>query len=549
MRHAIAASKFVASKTAASKQAPSLPNALDADSLAADAQWLKCAPPQLDLATAQSLQEILPSAEFFSGSDVKFSSIASDVNSAEAGQLVVYRIGQDDPMKLLSTAMARGAAGILTEQVLPCPLPQCIVSDTEQAIDQITSGLLGNPDQKLLTIGVIGSAGKTTTSLLISSLLRSNGSRTAYQTDLGDCDGIVQSTPAASNVGGSHLIQWLADAVDGQCQTAVVELNDDAARLGKYDATQFDVLVITGTASVASDFGPSALQCMLERLKPAGVVIAPADDTKALQVLRDSNCRVTTYAMQKPADLTASIFEQSGGMTTLMITQGDTSALLETALCGAANAKNHLAAAAVGILLDQPLQQIVQSLSALRAVPGRGQRFCDIQHATAIVDVAGTPQRASTSLQTARSMRAGGQLWCVLAIDENDTPETLAHYGQLLERYAGKCIVTSNQSSKSSFLAASHHLLDGVEHCAAMRLVAAPKRAIQWAINEAAPRDTILVLGGVDTSTAHQQRTEIQQIKNWIEQERQSKEERWTADGTDASENNPNIIPINSFKK
>ena len=59
----------------------------------------------------------------------------------------------------------------MTEQLLPCPLPQCIVGDMEVTLAEIAAQQTGRPDRQMLTIGVIGSAGKTTTSLLVSALL------------------------------------------------------------------------------------------------------------------------------------------------------------------------------------------------------------------------------------------------------------------------------------------------------------------------------------------------------------------------------------------
>ncbi|NND98334.1 MAG: hypothetical protein HKN47_13510 [Pirellulaceae bacterium] len=325
-----------------------------------------------------SLRRTLAAVKFFHADDVRFHDVAESAETAQPGDLVVYRIGKSDPSELIAQALARGAAGILTEQLLPCPLPQCIVGDVELAMADITARMLNHPDRRMLTIGVIGSAGKTTTSLLISSLLRGSGARTAYQTDLGECDGIVQSVAHDSVPAGASLVQWLGDAIDSQCQAAVVELSDNDARHGLYDAVEFDILVVTGTGNVSCDFGPSGLQCLLERLKPTGVVVSSADDAKALRVIRDSDHRVVTYGLKARADLTAKIIDQSGGMTTLMITQGDTSAIMETALCGAAMASNHAAAAVVGMLIDQPMNHVAEVLSQLRSIPGRVQRMADV---------------------------------------------------------------------------------------------------------------------------------------------------------------------------
>ena len=177
-------------------------------------------------------------------------------------------LSECEKLDVIADALARGACGILTEQLLPCPLPQCIVGDMEVSLAEIAAQQTGHPDRQLLTIGVIGSAGKTTTSLLISALLRSASIRTAYQTDLGESDGIVQSTSNSSIPSNRELVHWLAEAKDSQCKAAVIEISETEARHGHYDAIQFDVLVICGTAAAPDDFGPSGLQCSLERLLP-----------------------------------------------------------------------------------------------------------------------------------------------------------------------------------------------------------------------------------------------------------------------------------------
>ncbi len=472
-----------------------------------------------------SLREILPASRFFSGDDVEFSSIAGSAETAEQGELVVYRIGHDCPSKLIADALARGAAGILTEQLLPCPLPQCIVGDIELAMASITATRLEHPDREMLTIGVVGAAGKTTTTLLVSSLLRSSGIRAAYQTDLGESDGIVQLTSPASLPVNAPLVEWLGEARDSQCQSAIVEISDDEARHGHYDAIEFDMVLVTGSTTCSADYGPSGIQCVLERLTKDGVVVAPVDDEKALRVARECGAKCITYGIRKSADVTAKIIDQSGGMTTLLVTHQDTTAVMETSLCGAGMAANHAAAIVVGLLIGQPLHEVVEKLSQLRSVPGRGQRLESFGHTSVVLDAGGSPDRVATTLRTYRSMKSAGRLWCVLAIDGNDPPETLARFGNLIERFADNAIVTAKTEAKSSFLKASHAILDGVEKCAALRLVADRRRAIEWAISEAGPNDTILFISGEKNQTAHAQRSDIERIRGWVESARESKDE------------------------
>jgi len=211
----------------------------------------------------RSLRELVPGCRVIGADDVRFTSIAESPQSIEQGQLVAYRVGETDPVRLVADALACGAAGIVTEQLLPCPLPQCVVGDVDATMAMLWSEILHHPDHKVFSIGVIGSAGKSTTTLMISNLLRRMGVRTAYQTDLGECDGVVQSTPAESMPTSDALVRWFGDAADCDAQATVIELSDEDVRHGRYDTIRFDMLVVTGSATSNGDFGPSSLQCAI----------------------------------------------------------------------------------------------------------------------------------------------------------------------------------------------------------------------------------------------------------------------------------------------
>lgn len=475
-----------------------------------------------------SLRALLSDARFFGANDIEFVSMAEASSTTSAGELVVYRIGQDNPSRVIADALARGACGIITEQLLPCPLPQCIVGDMEVSLAEIASQQTGRPDRQMLTVGVIGAAGKTTTSLLISALLRSSGIRTAYQTDLGESDGVVQTTSSSGIPSNRELVHWLAEAKDSQCKAAVIEISETEARHGNYDAIQFDIIVVCSTASVADDFGPSGLQCSLERLADDGVVIASADEPSVTRELQNHNVRTLTYGIQKNADVTAQIFDQTDGVSTLLLTHQDTTTVMETCLCGQAMASNHAAAALVGLLLAEPLERIAESLSQLRSVPGRSQRLAEYGKSTVVIDAGGTPARAVEAMRPCRDMKAGGKLWCVLVFDANADAETLSRYGTQLERFSDHAIITATNQSRSGFLSASHNVLDGVKKCASFRLVANRDRAIEWAVTEAAPQDTILIITGERGQTAHEQRTNLAKIERCIEQARGNAEQRKT---------------------
>ncbi|WP_345325311.1 Mur ligase family protein [Novipirellula rosea] len=515
-------------------------------------------PSELTSDGSLSLATLIPNAKFFAASDVVFTEIADDVHTAQPGELVVFPIGDQEPTEFIAAALARGAAGILTEQILPCPLPQCVVGDVDLAIAGVNAKRLNRPDRRLLTIGVFGSAGKTTTALMVSQLLRNLGLRTSYQTGLGDCDGVVQSTASESVPAGGALVQWLGDCCDAGAKTAVIELSEQDAKHGRYDSIEFDLLVITGTPQDDDDFGPSGLNCVLDRMTGSGVVVVSADSPAVLRSVRDHGANAFTYGVRHAADVTAKLIEQECGMSTLLMTNESVTAVMETPLCGAAMASNHAAAAAIGILLNQPLQELVEHLGKLREIPGRMQVLSSFECADVIIDSANSPEQIGSALRAARSMKQpGGRLWCVMAIDPSDDPVKLALAGGHLERFADKPIVTCGAESKDLFLTGSHAVLDGVKDCALLRLVASDRRAIQWAIREASTRDTILWIGGIRQGGtrqggAKQERQRVAQVTDWVvacKDAIAAESDRHPATKIETSVTNDNPMILSIFKK
>ena len=484
---------------------------------------------------AHSLRTLLPAARWSAG-DIRFDGVADSADQASPGDLVIHRVGDTDPIRVMAAAMARGAAGILTEQWLPTPLPQCLVTDLDHAEAAVWSELLDHPDRRMLTIGVVGSAGKSTTALLIANLFRSLGVRTAYQTDLGCSDGVVPSTPGEPLAFARDLVRWFGDAADCGSEVAIVELGERQLRHGTHDAIGCDLLVITGTADPKADFGPTAIQCATERVIPGGAVIAPADDAKTLRLVKDSGCTVVTYGTRRAAEVTVKLIEQEDGLTTSFLSHGDTTVVMESALCGGAMAANHAAAATVGVLLGQPLERIAESLGGLRSVPGRMQSVSEFGSAKTWIDAAGTPARAAETLRAARQMRRTGRLWCVLALSGNESPETLARYGAITERFADRVVLTAASQAQPQFLRLSHAVLDGVRECAAIRLVANHQRAVRWAVSQAGPNDSVVLLGAVrdhggvrdhgdeTLGDRRHQRDRVAEIDRWIRDERERRQ-------------------------
>jgi UDP-N-acetylmuramoyl-L-alanyl-D-glutamate--2,6-diaminopimelate ligase len=334
-------------------------------------------------------------------------------------------------------------------------------------------------------------------------------------------------------------MEHFGDSADAGAAVSIFELDASVLRRGGYDQIGLDVLVITPGSSERSDFGPSAVQCALERVRRDGVVVLGSEDRRSASAVREAGLSHLTYGVNRNADVSLQTIGVDDGVLTGMIRHEMNSAMMESHLGQGVFSESLVAAAAVGVATNNPLVQIAESLSGLRELPGRCQAITtddwNVAHASPkmLLDVAGSPQRAEFVLQAIGKQTRAGQagvipmnarvrtsaakrskIWCVLAVSDRDDDATLARYGRLLETMADHCVLTCEPGCKERFLSLSHGVLDGVQECATIRLVADQERAVSWAAHAANPHDTVVVLGGVDRGSAQTQRQDLQRLQD-----------------------------------
>ena len=125
------------------------------------------------------LRDVLPNATLIGAEEVYFRSCCGLWNECQQEDLFVAIVDADqDGHDFTQEAIHQGAAAIVSERLLTTDRPQCIVPDSREAYGKICQALAGTPSQRLTTIGVTGTDGKTVTSHLIRSILESAKLRT-----------------------------------------------------------------------------------------------------------------------------------------------------------------------------------------------------------------------------------------------------------------------------------------------------------------------------------------------------------------------------------
>ena len=126
--------------------------------------------------TVRAVGDVLRSADLLTetlgAEDVAISGVSQDSRTVSPGDLfLAWRGTERDAHDHVEEAVAQGAVATVVERPLPVDVPQLVVRNGRRAAALASEAVMGDPSLELVTLGVTGTNGKTTTAVLIRHLL------------------------------------------------------------------------------------------------------------------------------------------------------------------------------------------------------------------------------------------------------------------------------------------------------------------------------------------------------------------------------------------
>jgi UDP-N-acetylmuramoyl-L-alanyl-D-glutamate--2,6-diaminopimelate ligase len=453
-----------------------------------------------------SLRAILPEAEFLAAEDIHVLRTSSDSRSVRPGDLFAALPGtQRDGHAFVAEAVLKGASAVLCanppeQRENRRKVPVCVVPHVPSAYGRICQALAGHPSRSLKVIGITGTNGKTTTSCLVTSVLRTAGFRTGLLGTLGYFDGEEIESATHTTPPAEVLAAWLARMVTNDCTHAAMEVSSHALAQSRLAGVSLDVACITNVTRDHLDYHPTirdyraAKAKIFNHLAPEGFAVVNADDRVSTDLLQRFNGPALTIGIENDAQVTATPYERFSSEQTFLLTAGSETMPVRTRMIGTHHIYNCLMATAVGLTYGISLPTIVRGLEAVEYVPGRLQRIECGQPFSVFVDYAHTPDALTLCLKALRATTSG-RLICVFGAGGNRDQAKRPLMGRAVEEAADIAVITSDNPRHEDPRDIIDEIRSGFETPKAARVVVDRTEAIRWTLAQALPGDCVLIAG------------------------------------------------------
>jgi UDP-N-acetylmuramoyl-L-alanyl-D-glutamate--2,6-diaminopimelate ligase len=440
--------------------------------------------------------------------DLDITGISQDSRTVATGQIFVAIRGERaDGWTHAEEAASRGAAAVVSERPapegFPTPTPWLRVASARKALALLAARLAGDPAEKLVLAAVTGTNGKTTTAMLLESLLARRHGRAGFVGTVGYRTG-RRDVPASQTTPEAPLLQeLLAEMVDTGVSAAAMEVSSHALALDRVAGCRFDAAVFTNLTQDHLDFHGDlenyfvAKKKLFEMRKPGAPAVINADDAFGRRLAAEASPPVVTWSPSGgPAAVRAENVRCDLAGTALDVVHPAGRFRISSPLAGRFNVDNLLGAAAAALSLGLTEDEVAAGCAAVSRVPGRLERVEAGQPYPIVVDYAHTEDALRRLLLAVRDL-TDRKIVLVFGCGGDRDRGKRAPMGKVAGTLAEIAIATSDNPRSEDPEAILAEVEVGLVASGAIKYLRVPDRreAIRTAIDLANP-GTIVVIAG-----------------------------------------------------
>ena len=431
--------------------------------------------------------------------------VAYDSREVKEGYLFVCMKGAlADGHAFAATACRDGAVALVVTEPVEAPAEVAVirVANSRYALAIISAIWFDHPADKLKTIGITGTKGKTTTTYMIRSILEAAGHNVGLigtiETIIGD-----QSIPAINTTPESYLIhKYFSEMVKAGCDAVVMEVSSQALMMDRVAGITFDFGIFTNIE--ADHIGPNEHASFEEYfewkkllLKSCRLGLVNRDDRRFDEIVDGATCELETFGFSEKASLRARdtmLVSKPGYMGICYQASGLVNFLVDIDIPGRFSVYNSLAAIGVCYHFGVSEENIESALREAK-VKGRVEMVQVSDKFTLMIDYAHNAMALESLLSTLREYHPN-RIVCLFGCGGNRDRSRRFEMGEVSGRMADLTVITSDNPRDEEPQAIIDDIRSAVEKTEGRFVeIIDRKEAIRYCIENGEPGDIIVLAG------------------------------------------------------
>ena len=465
----------------------------------------------------ENLFEKIPYTLIKGNMDIEIKDIAYDSRNVKKDYLFVAISGSENDGHLyINDAIKNGAIAILVSEDISCDEEITVVKvkDTRSILSKLAVIFFKYPQNKMKTIAITGTKGKTTVSFMIKKILEESGKKCGLIGTTGVYIGkkyypVKNTTPESYDT-----LKYMNEMVNNKIEYMVMEVSSQALKYGRVNDIVFDIGVFTNlTQDHIGEFEHTDMEDYINSkgklFSQCNYGVFNIDDKYFYDMVSRGDCSINTYGYNEKADLkvdSLDLIYDANYMGIRLKTDGIIKDTFEISSPGKFSAYNALAAIQTCYLLGIDVKYMKKALSNF-SVKGRVEPVWVSDDFTLLIDYAHNGVSTESILTTIKEYKPG-RIVTIFGCGGNRSRDRRYEMGEIASKYSDKCIITEDNNRYEDFDSIANDIMKNFDKKCEYVIIPDRKEAIKHAILNGKKGDIIMLLG-----KGHEDYKEINGIK------------------------------------
>ena len=467
----------------------------------------------------KELLKDIPVLECTADPELEIRDVHYDSRKVTEGSLFVAVAGfASDGNRFIPMALGKGAVAVVTAKKPEGAVPYVLVESDRLALALLGCNFYGHPAKAMTMIGVTGTNGKTSTTLLLKQVLEKVlGAKVGLIGTMANMVG-DEEIPTERTTPESFDLQALFGRMrTAGCTHVVMEVSSHAITLERIGGTHFDIAAFTNLTEDHLDFHKTMdayCDAKAELFRRCDKAVINVDDSYSPRILDAAACPVLTTSVTAETGLHAKNLELLSEGISFTAVCGDERAEVHLPIPGKFTVYNALTVMGIAKQLGISLSDCAEALKRVHGVKGRvevvptpGTPY------SVLIDYAHTPDGLENVLSSVKDF-CKGRLIGVFGCGGDRDPMKRPIMGEIGVRLSDLAVITSDNPRTENPMAIIEDILKGVKQEYGEYIVMEDRRtAIRYAM-DIAKKDDIIVLAG----KGHETYQEIHGVKYHLDE-------------------------------